>query len=178
MAAAASVHADQADTQAERREEADWFVNRLGPCLGALPHHEVRAWKARAYRSYNWAARGRSAQDAVWHQRVACEAAASQGHAVYADLYDLWKACEAMPLENVWRAGLKMHFPPEIFRLEIETFAAARTVVVNGACADPINTLSALVAGGSFATECLFLFLAGPCDGPSCVADGAENECM
>ena len=78
-----------------------------------------------------------------------------------------------------------MHFPPEILRLEIEAFAAARTVVVNGACADPINTLSALVAGGSFATDRLFLVLAGPCDTillehprhePSCVADGAENE--
>ena len=58
-------------------------------------------------------------------------------------------------------------------------------MVVNGACADPINTLSALVAGGSYATDCLFLVLAGPCDAillehprhePSCVADGAEDE--
>ena len=123
----------------------------------------------------------------MWHQSVACEAAASQGHAVFADLYDLTKAYEAVPLENVWRAGLNMHFPPEILRLEIEAFAAARTVVVNGACAEPIDTLSALVAGGSFATDCLFLVLVGPCDAillehprhePSCLADGAEERCM
>ena len=101
---------------------------------------EVRAWKVKAYRPYNSAARGRSAQDSVRHQSVACEAAASQGHAVYADLYDLTKAYEAVPLENVWRAGLKMHFPPEILRLEIEALAAARTVVVNGAFAEPIET--------------------------------------
>ena len=36
--------------------------------------------------------------------------------------------------------------------------------MIDGACADPVNTLSALVAGGSFATDCLFLVLADPCD--------------
>jgi len=79
-----------------------------------------------------------------------------------------------------------MHFPPEILRLELEAFAAARTVVVNGAFVEPIETLSALVAGGSYATDCLFLVLAGPCDEillehprhePSCLADGAEEQC-
>ena len=57
-----------------------------------------------------------------------------------------------------------MNFPLDILRLELEAFAAARTVVVNGACADPVRTLSALVAGASYATDCLFLVLVGPCD--------------
>ncbi len=50
---------------------------------------EVRAWKGTAFRDYNWAARGRSAQDAVWKQSVLCEAAAWRGHDALADLYDL-----------------------------------------------------------------------------------------
>ena len=103
-----------------------------------------------------------------------------------ADLYDLEKAYEAVPLENVWRAGIKLHFPLDILRLELEAFAAARTLVVDGACADPVNTLSALVAGGSFATDGLFLVLVGPCDeillehprhDPSCRTFGDDNTC-
>ena len=35
--------------------------------------HEVRNWKAVSSRDYNWAARGRSAQDVVWKSR-ACSA--------------------------------------------------------------------------------------------------------
>ena len=91
---------------------------------------EVRAWKATAFRDYHWAARGRSAQDAVWRQSVHCEAAAWRKHDAIADLYDLKKAYERVPLENVWRAGLKLHFPPDLLRLELEAFTAARTVVV------------------------------------------------
>ena len=52
-----------------------------------------------------------------------------------ADLYDLEKAYEAVPLENVWRAGIQLHFILDILRLELEAFAAARTLVVDGACA-------------------------------------------
>jgi len=95
----------------------------------------VRHWKATAFRSYNWAAKGRSAQDAVWKQSIISEAAAAKGYDVIADLYDLEKAYEAVPLENVWRAGIKLHFPLDILRLELEAFAAARTLVVDGACA-------------------------------------------
>ena len=83
---------------------------------------------------------------------------------VIASLYDLVKAYEAVPLENVWRAGLKLHFPLDVLRLELEAFAAMRTVIVDGACADPVHTLSALVVVASFATDCLFMVLAGPCD--------------
>ena len=101
-------------------------------------------------------------------------------------MYDLVKAYEMVPPENVWMAGLKLHFPPDILRLELEAFAAARTVVVGHAFADPVQSRSALVAGGSFATDCLFLVLADPCDSillehprhePSCSAADAERQC-
>ena len=147
---------------------------------------EVRQWKSTAFRDYNWAARGRSAQDAVWRQSIQCEAAAWRGHEAIADLYDLEKAYEMVPLENVWMAGLKTHFPPDILRLELEAFAAARTAVVNKACAEPVLTLSALVVGASCATDCLFLILADPCDSillehprhePSCSAPEESYDC-
>ena len=76
-------------------------------------------------RDYNWAARGRSAQDAVWRQSVCVEAATQRGHITTSNLSDLVKAYEMVPLENVWRAGLKIHFPPDILRMELEAFAAA-----------------------------------------------------
>ena len=91
-----------------------------------------------------------------------------------------------VPLENVWLAGLKLHFPPGILRLELEAFAAARTVVVGHAFADAVTSLSALVAGGSFATDCIFRVIADPCDSillehprhePSCMAADAERQC-
>ena len=97
----------------------------------------------------------------MWRQSVLIEAAASKGYDVIASLYDLVKAYEAVPLENVWRAGLKLHFPLDVLRLELEAFAAMRTVIVDGACADPVHTLSALVAGASFATDCLFMVWRG-----------------
>ena len=53
-----------------------------------LRTREVRQWKAIAFRDYNWAARGRSAQDAVWRQSIQCEAAACRKHEAIADLYD------------------------------------------------------------------------------------------
>ena len=84
-------------------------------------------------RAYNWACKGRSAQNAVWQQSVRNEAAAFHGHASLSNLLDLVKAYEMVPLENVWRAGIKMHFPLEILRLELEAFSAARTVLINGA---------------------------------------------
>ena len=37
---------------------------------------EVRAWREKKIREYNWAAKGRSAQDAVWKQSGMAEAAA------------------------------------------------------------------------------------------------------
>ena len=125
---------------------------------------EVRNLRETNFRDFNWVARWRSAQDAVWRQSVCVEAATQRGHVTIADLTDLVQAYEMVPLENVWRAGLKLHFPPDILRMELESFEAARTLLVNGVCSDPVLSLSALVAGGSYATDCLFVVLVEPCD--------------
>ena len=67
-------------------------------------------------------------------------------------------------LELVWEAGIRLGFPPVILRLVLEAFAFARRLVFNGALSEATVTLSAILAGGSFATDALFIVLVGPCD--------------
>ena len=57
-----------------------------------------------------------------------------------------------------------MHFHPVVLRLFLEAFSFARRLVLAGACSDPVHTLSAILAGGSFATDAMFIVLMGPCD--------------
>ena len=67
-------------------------------------------------------------------------------------------------LDLVWRACLRLHFPPLILRLVLEAFSFARHLALNGAVSKGILTLSAILTGGSFATDALFIVLLGPCD--------------
>ena len=46
----------------------------------------------------------------------------------------------------------------------LESCAFARSLVLNRAIAEPIHTLSAVLAGGSFATDLLFIIMIEPCD--------------
>ena len=77
---------------------------------------------------------------------------------------DLVEAYEMVRLDVVWKAGVRMQFPLEILRLTLEASAFSRVLKLGKAFADPIDTLSAILAGGSFATDCLFLVLAEPLD--------------
>ena len=124
----------------------------------------VAAWRCSVERSYNWAAKGRSPQAAVWKQALLDEAAAARGLESAAALVDLVKAFEMVKLELVWRRGLILHFPPVVLRLVLESFAFARMLSLNGAVAEAVHTLSAILAGGSFATDALFTVLVFPCD--------------
>ena len=81
-----------------------------------------------------------------------------------AALIDLAKAFEYVRLELVWEAGLRWNFPEEILRLMLETFAFIRYLVLNGAVSEAVATLSAIIAGSSFAIDALFSVLIGPCD--------------
>ena len=125
----------------------------------------VHAWRATVSRSYNWAAKGRNPEDAVWRQALKGEVAKSEGLESASALVDLVKAFEMVKLELVWMAGLRLHFPPDILRLTMETFALARRLVLDSAVADPVHTLSAVLAGSSFATDALFILLVRTCDG-------------
>ena len=124
----------------------------------------IQAWRATVERSYNWAAKGRSPEDAVWQQALKGEVAKADGLQTASTLVDLVKAFEMVKLELVWRAGLRLHFPPKLLRMVMEIFALARRLVLDQAVSDPILTLSAILAGGTYATDALYMLLLGPCD--------------
>ena len=67
-------------------------------------------------------------------------------------------------LELVWRRGLQLHFPLAIMRVTLESCACARRLILSGAVSEAVLTLSAILAGGSFATDALLVVLIGPCD--------------
>ena len=122
------------------------------------------AWRSTVQRSYNFAAKGKSSDVAAWIQAHNAEVAAARGGFAAATLVDLTKAFEMVRLELVWMAGLRMHWPPEILRLVLEAFGFARRLMYMGVVADPIYTLSAILAGGGYAVDALFMVMSGVCD--------------
>ena len=134
----------------------------------------VAAWRRTVERDYNWAAKGRSPQAAAWKQALRDEVAAARGQDSAATLVDLVKAFEMVKLELVWRQGLALHFPPPVLRLVLESFAFARLLTLGRAVADAVHTLSAILAGGNFATDALFVVLVCPCDGLVLEHPGAD----
>ena len=124
----------------------------------------MEAWRLTVARSYNFAARGKSANTAVWLQAHHAEVAVSKGGYSTAVLLDLIKAFEMVKLELVWIASLRLHCPPLILRLELEAFAFTRRLVMMGVTTDPVQTPSSILAGGSFATDALYLVMIGICD--------------
>ena len=129
-----------------------------------LSKPELWRWRAAAKRDYDWAAKGRSAQDAVYGQALRDEAALARGHCTSTVLFDLVKAYEMVRLELVWRAGIAHKFPLTILRLVLEACAFVRVLCFNGATTDGVYTLSAILAGGGAAQEALLLVLLTPVD--------------
>jgi len=124
----------------------------------------VRAWRAAQGRKYDYGARGRSSTDAVWLQALYDEAAEFSEEAAATALLDLTKAFESVPLELIWARGNEMGFPPGILRLSLEMCAFVRHLVLEGVLGEGTETLSAILAGTSFATDLLFIVMTMPCD--------------
>ena len=124
----------------------------------------VQKWRAKVERSYNWAAKGRSPQAAVWLQALKAEAAAARGLCSAAGMLDLVKAFEMVRLEMVWYRGLELGFPAAILRATLESFSFVRRLMLDGAVSTPVATVSAILAGGGFATDAMFIVLVKPCD--------------
>ncbi len=119
----------------------------------------VWEWRARNERPYNFAAKGRTSEEAVWRQSVCDAAAASLGLESMAVLLDLVKAFEMVPLCVVWVKALRKGFPATVLRLTLEAYSAARRLVFAGAISDEVRTLSAILAGGGFATDLLYVIM-------------------
>ena len=120
----------------------------------------VVEWRQQAQYDFNAAANGESSERAVWRQSLLAEAAVARGDATAGVLVDLVKAFEQVHLSLVWHRARELHFPVPLLVLILESFAFARYVAVGKAVAAPIYTLSAILAGGSFATDSLLVVLA------------------
>jgi len=92
------------------------------------------------------------------------EAAVAGDDAAATVLFDLVKAFESVPLEKVWARGLELGFPAGILRLALEVCSFTRHLTLEGVVAQGVDTLSAILAGLSFATDLLFVVFVGPCD--------------
>ena len=124
----------------------------------------VQKWRTNVTRHYNWAAKGRSPQAAVWLHAFKGESASAKGLSSAAGLLDLVKAFEMVRLELVWARGLELGFPALILRMVMEVFSFTRRLMLSGAVSDPVDTLSAILAGSGFATDAMFIVLVKPCD--------------
>jgi len=92
------------------------------------------------------------------------ETAVASGEVAATVLLDLAKAFESVPLELVWERGKDRGFPLGVLRLSLEVCAFVRHLTLAGATADGVSTLSAILAGTSFATDLLYAVLIVPCD--------------
>ena len=119
----------------------------------------VARWRESNAKQYNWMTGGRSAVRAVWAQTVQDEAAVAQGKVSVSALLDLEKAFECVRLDRIWGLARKRNFPMIILKAVMEAYCFARRLVYQGAVGEEIRTLSAILAGGGFATDLLSLLL-------------------
>ena len=120
---------------------------------------DVDEWRARVGRDYDWMGKGKGAEKSVWAQAVYEEAARARGDATAGVLVDLVKAFEQVALNLVWEQGRSMGFPVRILVLTLESCAFARRLTYRGAVSGTAKTLSAVLVGGGFATDLLFVTL-------------------
>ncbi len=124
-----------------------------------LRTQDVQPWRDANDRTYNWATRGKSSESAVWRTTVIDEAARSRGWASGATFLDLAKAFEHIPLQRIWERGLQMKYPLRVLRMVLQVCAFPRRLIYNGALSSSTSTLSAVIAGLTFSTDCLYLIM-------------------
>ena len=125
----------------------------------------VQRWREGMNRPYDASRRGRRITEALWRQALQDEVAQATGLCSITALLDLTKAFEHVPLDKAWANGVRTGFPLKILRLALEAFAMARHLTFQGVTApEGVTTLTAIVAGTSFAPDVLFLVLHEPVD--------------
>jgi hypothetical protein len=125
----------------------------------------VTRWRASLQRPYDFSRKGKASAEAVWIQALGDEDAEASGEASATLLMDLTKAFESVPLHEVWRRGVLLKFPLKILRLGLELCSAPRHLTYGGAVmAKGVASLSAILAGLTFATDYMFIALAPEID--------------
>ncbi len=125
---------------------------------------EIQRWRDEHSRGYNFVARGRRADQAVWHQALADEAAKSRGLQSAATLVDLVKAFDMVLPQEIWPAALRHEFLLWAARLILEACAFMRRLVYCGAVSEGVYTFTVVLVGGGSAVDCLFMLLLDPLD--------------
>ncbi len=120
---------------------------------------EIQKWRSEQAREYNYSARGRRADQAVWRQALTNEAAKARGLQSAATLVDLVKAFEMVLLQEVWASAIRHNFPLWALVLILEACSFTRRLVYCAAVSRGVQTLTAILAGGGYAADCLFLLL-------------------
>ena len=116
-------------------------------------------WAEKNVREYNWAAAGRSAEDASWHLAIRDEAYAERGDSTASVMLDLTKAFDHVKLKDVWRAGVSLGFSPRVLRAVLEAYCFRRRLAFSGAYSRPITTFEAILPGSVYAQTSLFMVL-------------------
>ena len=88
------------------------------------------------------------------------EVATKEGLTSVAVCFDVSKASEIIRLEDVWAAGMRGGFPAHILRLVTESHAFARRFTFRKEVAEPVCTLSAILAGFGMAQVAFAMVLA------------------
>jgi len=128
----------------------------------------MHQWMQSQARDYDWAAVGKTAEAATWHQLVLSEGVdvstdSWDAPAVATVLLDLVKCFEKVQLDHVWRWGCYWGVPRALLRLILQVFSFQRTLIVEGSYSDPVRTLNAIVPGSVFSCAILHIVLLWPC---------------
>ena len=124
----------------------------------------AQQWLRENRRPYDWATQGRSSEAAVWQCSLFDEAAKGRGLLSATTLVDLTKAFEMVKLRDIWLAARRHDFPLRLIRPALEAFSFARRLCYQGAVSAPVDTKTAILAGGGFAQLALLLVLLDPLD--------------
>ena len=141
MAVAGQCDPDRAHPQKQWGHQADRVAGGASKALGAGAQARSGGLEENGGEIIQLGSKGKSPQAAVWRLALRTEAAMARGEESAAALIDLAKAFEYVRLELVWEAGIRWHFPGDILRLMLETFAFVRHLVLNGAMSEAVATL-------------------------------------
>ena len=129
----------------------------------------ITNWMQQQSRRYDWAAVGKTAEAAAWHQLVMSEGVDAtcddpSALAVTTVLLDLVKCSEKVQLMHVWRWGLYWGVPSGLLKLILQVFSFQRALVVEGSHSRLLHTINAIVPGSVFSCAVLHIVLIWPCD--------------
>ena len=112
----------------------------------------ARQWEAMNARPCLYGGTGMGAQRAAWNVAFRAEHAALSDRDYAQSLLDLVKAFEKVPHWALIASARKHKYCLFTFRLSLDAYKCARTIVINGVCSRLLIALCGITAGSGFAT--------------------------